>query len=272
MKWQYDRWVTERAQHTGYQWYLQQPKLLFFNKREWGKRMRRASNPSSSWKRWSFQGYLHAPKSLATQSAVQNRHITDDYMSKMPVSTTSTANSKISCPLVLQLFQEGSLQGWVRIKIAESEYEKPVANTKIIWPFLQATCWWDLRLSYSVINFSKITSTFNRTQFSFTRHSDTSLLHISRSDLLQPEVTTMQFCYRQCNCTRGAVDSDDNSRIRTARLDEIRESLPQTEPSRLQACKGIGNSSLRVSDRPLCSWSGSWLERVFLVLGFCKVK
>ena len=52
------------------------------------------------------------------------------YMSKMPVSTTSTANSKIRCPSVLQLFQGGRLWGCVTINIDESEYEKPVANIK----------------------------------------------------------------------------------------------------------------------------------------------
>ena len=51
-------------------------------------------------------------------------------MSKMPVSTTSAANSKISCPLLLQLFQEGGLWSCVTINIAESEYKTPVANIK----------------------------------------------------------------------------------------------------------------------------------------------
>lgn len=62
--------------------------------------------------------------------SLQFKTVISQMMSEMPVSTTPTANSKISCSLVLQWFQEGRLWACVTINIDESEYKKPVANIK----------------------------------------------------------------------------------------------------------------------------------------------
>lgn len=191
----------------------------------------------------------------------------------MPVSTTPTANSKISCSLVLQWFQEGRLWACVTINIDESEYKKPVANIKKWFGHFcrqHTDEIWDWVIRSLIFAQLEDHKHFNRTQFSFIGHSDTSLLPISRSDFLQPEVM-MQFCCR--DWTHSATVPEVwwivmiTAESEMASLDEIGESLPSSyagrlKPSKLQPVRAQGAPAQRCQTDPSAlalapSWKGS---------------